>query len=180
MDIWLEVPTPVEAVLPRRLLLRFDRPLIVGRHSDGDIRVIDRCINRHHCEVGRDECGAWIRDRTSHHGTHVNGERLERGPVHRLRPDDVVVVPHLKMRVGWDFEVKPYWLCWEAGVIVSLAQRVRDEGDSAAMPILGDALEEAGCTDAAILEHLRGLGPHVRECWIIDALLKSGQEPRTK
>jgi hypothetical protein len=37
--------------------------------------------------------------------------------------------------------------------------------------ILADALEEAGCTDAAILSHLRGPGPHVRGCWVVDLLL---------
>jgi hypothetical protein len=39
------------------------------------------------------------------------------------------------------------------------------------MPILADALEEAGCTDAAILGHCRGPGPHVRGCWVVDLLL---------
>jgi hypothetical protein len=39
------------------------------------------------------------------------------------------------------------------------------------MPILGDALEEAGCTDADILAHLRSPGPHVRGCWILDLIL---------
>jgi hypothetical protein len=39
------------------------------------------------------------------------------------------------------------------------------------LAILGDALEDAGCTAAAILEHLRGPGPHVRGCWVVDLLL---------
>ena len=34
-----------------------------------------------------------------------------------------------------------------------------------------DALEEAGCDDAAILDHLRSPGPHVRGCWALDMLL---------
>ncbi len=38
-------------------------------------------------------------------------------------------------------------------------------------PILADALEEAGCTDAAILDHCRGPGPHVRGCWVVDLIL---------
>jgi mannitol/fructose-specific phosphotransferase system IIA component (Ntr-type) len=37
--------------------------------------------------------------------------------------------------------------------------------------VLSDALEEAGCTDAQILGHLRGTGPHVRGCWCVDSLL---------
>jgi hypothetical protein len=37
--------------------------------------------------------------------------------------------------------------------------------------ILADALEEAGCDDAQILGHLRGPGPHVRGCFVLDTLL---------
>jgi hypothetical protein len=39
------------------------------------------------------------------------------------------------------------------------------------LPILADALEEAGCSDAAILEHCRGGGEHVRGCWVVDLAL---------
>jgi hypothetical protein len=37
--------------------------------------------------------------------------------------------------------------------------------------VLADALEDAGCTDADILGHLRDPGPHVRGCWVLDLLL---------
>ena len=37
------------------------------------------------------------------------------------------------------------------------------------LPVLADLLEEAGCTDAALLGHLRGPGPHVLGCWALDA-----------
>jgi hypothetical protein len=39
------------------------------------------------------------------------------------------------------------------------------------LPILADALEDAGLDEAAILEHLRGPGPHCRGCWYVDKLL---------
>lgn len=39
------------------------------------------------------------------------------------------------------------------------------------LPILADALEEAGCDSADILAHCRGPGPHVRGCWVVDLLL---------
>jgi hypothetical protein len=42
--------------------------------------------------------------------------------------------------------------------------------DFSAMPILADALEDAGCTDEAILTHCRGPGPHCRGCHVIDAI----------
>jgi hypothetical protein len=39
------------------------------------------------------------------------------------------------------------------------------------MPVLGDALEEAGCDTADLLAHFRGPGPHVRGCWALDMVL---------
>lgn len=43
--------------------------------------------------------------------------------------------------------------------------------DNARLAVLSDALEEAGCTDASILGHLRSQGPHVRGCWALDLVL---------
>jgi hypothetical protein len=45
------------------------------------------------------------------------------------------------------------------------------ELDDVRLAVLADALEEAGCTDQVILEHLRGPGPQVRGCWPVDLLL---------
>jgi hypothetical protein len=39
------------------------------------------------------------------------------------------------------------------------------------MPILADMLEEAGCTNADILNHCRNGGEHVRGCWVVDLIL---------
>jgi hypothetical protein len=39
------------------------------------------------------------------------------------------------------------------------------------MAVLADALEEAGCQDADILEHLRGAGLHFRGCWVVDLIV---------
>jgi hypothetical protein len=41
------------------------------------------------------------------------------------------------------------------------------------VPILADALEDAGCTDEAILAHCRGPGPHVQGCWLVDLIVES-------
>jgi hypothetical protein len=54
---------------------------------------------------------------------------------------------------------------------MSLAQAIYDERAFERMPILADALEDAGCTDASILEHCRSRGEHVRGCWVVDLLL---------
>jgi hypothetical protein len=70
------------------------------------------------------------------------------------------------------------WLTWNDGAAVSLAQTVYDDRDLPSghldhdrLAILADMLEEAGCSDADILGHLRGPGPHVRGCWVVDAIL---------
>jgi hypothetical protein len=51
---------------------------------------------------------------------------------------------------------------------VALAEAVYQERQWQDLPVLADALEEAGCTDAGILSHLRGPGPHARGCWAVD------------
>jgi hypothetical protein len=43
--------------------------------------------------------------------------------------------------------------------------------DNARLAVLADALEESGFADTAFLSHLRGPGPHVRGCHVVDALL---------
>jgi hypothetical protein len=58
--------------------------------------------------------------------------------------------------------------------VATLARRTYDERDFAALPVLGDALEDAGCADPELLGHLRGPGPHVRGCWAVDLLLGKG------
>jgi hypothetical protein len=65
--------------------------------------------------------------------------------------------------------------------VVALAQAAYEQRelpagtlDIARIAILSDALEDAGCTDAELLGHLRGPGPHVRGCWAVDLLLGKG------
>lgn len=67
--------------------------------------------------------------------------------------------------------VDPAWLSWNSGTVKKLAQAVYENRSFDRMPILADALEEAGCTDPDILGHCRGPGEHVRGCWLVDLLL---------
>ena len=67
---------------------------------------------------------------------------------------------------------------WRTPDVLALAQAAYDERrlpsgelEPARLAVLADALEEAGCTDAAALAHLRSAGPHVRGCDVVDALL---------
>jgi hypothetical protein len=72
----------------------------------------------------------------------------------------------------------PAWLAWHDGAVKKLAGAVYKERelpsghlDGARLGVLADMLEEAGLTDAALLRHLRGPGPHVLGCHALELLL---------
>jgi hypothetical protein len=65
----------------------------------------------------------------------------------------------------------PTWLTWNGSTVVRLAQAIYEERGFDLLPLLADALEEAGCTSADILAHCRTKGEHVRGCWVVDLLL---------
>jgi len=56
--------------------------------------------------------------------------------------------------------------------IVSIAQGIYDERRFQEMPILADAIEDAGCNNRDILNHCRQPGVHVRGCWVVDLILR--------
>jgi hypothetical protein len=64
------------------------------------------------------------------------------------------------------------WLTHDGGQVARLAEAAYDERAFDRLPILGDALEDAGCDDEALLAHLRGPAPHTLGCWTLDALLE--------
>jgi hypothetical protein len=63
------------------------------------------------------------------------------------------------------------WLAACNRTVPRLAQAIYVERAFDRLPILADALEEAGCDNADILNHCRQPGDHVRGCWVVDALL---------
>jgi len=60
---------------------------------------------------------------------------------------------------------------WSTPTVLALAESIYTESAFDRLPILGDALEDAGCTDQSILVHCREPGLHIRGCWLIDSLL---------
>jgi hypothetical protein len=72
---------------------------------------------------------------------------------------------------GNPFHAVPLVPGWRTPDVLTLASAVYDRGAFDRMPILSDALEEAGCASTALLDHCRGPGPHVRGCWLLDLLL---------
>jgi hypothetical protein len=61
---------------------------------------------------------------------------------------------------------------WRSDTAVSLAKHIYEARDFAQMPILADALQDAGCDNADVLNHCRHANQvHVRGCWVVDGVL---------
>jgi hypothetical protein len=60
---------------------------------------------------------------------------------------------------------------WRTDTAVLLAKQMYESREFGAMPILADALQDAGCDNDDILNHCRGDSPHVRGCWVCDLVL---------
>src|SRR5262249_37606845 len=72
---------------------------------------------------------------------------------------------------GNPFRPVPFDPVWRTETTVALARQMYESRDFSAMPILADALQDAGCGSPDILEHCLGFGPHVRGCWVVDWIL---------
>jgi hypothetical protein len=68
----------------------------------------------------------------------------------------------------------PAWLAWNGGTVRGLAESILRDQAFERMPVLGDALEDAGCQAGVVLAHCRGPGLHTRGCWVIDWLTGRG------
>jgi hypothetical protein len=96
----------------------------------------------------------------------VGAEQLAAG---RMRAADVV-----RDVLGDPFRpvvLRHEWLRNEGGAVAHLATAIDRDGRYEDVPILADALEDAGCRVSAVLEHCRAGVKHARGCWVIDLLL---------
>lgn len=61
---------------------------------------------------------------------------------------------------------------WRTPTVLAIAQDTYEKELWHELPVLADALEDVSCADVEILAHCRAGGPHVRGCWVVDALLE--------
>jgi hypothetical protein len=95
-------------------------------------------------------------------GASRESEEAERA-TQRARYEDLFGTPD---------QLMTFDLAWRTELSVSLAQQMYESRDFSEMPILADALQDAGCTNGDMLAHCRGPGPrHVRGCWVVDLVL---------
>jgi len=77
-------------------------------------------------------------------------------------------------------DLEPAWLKWNDATVVKLARGIHQSGDFHRLPILADALEEAGCANALLLDHCRAGAKHGRTCWLVDLILGAGKSGKKK
>jgi hypothetical protein len=98
--------------------------------------------------------------------------RIDR--MNRLRTDPLLerTAPYLLLDIsGNPFRPVRFNAAWRTDTAVALARAMYESRDFSAMPILADALQDAGCDSNDVLNHCRGDGPHVRGCWVVDLVL---------
>jgi hypothetical protein len=61
---------------------------------------------------------------------------------------------------------------WRTPTVLAIARHIRSSRDGSALPVLADALEEAGCGDENLLTHCRDGSGHATGCWLVTLLLK--------
>ncbi len=61
---------------------------------------------------------------------------------------------------------------WLTSDVLALAAHMYESRDFGAMPVLADALQDAGCNNDDVLNHCRDAKQvHVRGCWVVDLVL---------
>jgi len=106
----------------------------------------------------------------SSNATWVYGTILNR----RAIPEEQVQCDLLRCIFGGHFlssTIPVGILAWNNGTLARIAQSIYEERGFGDLPVLADALEDAGCTNADIFAHCRQPGPHARGCWPVDLLL---------
>jgi hypothetical protein len=99
--------------------------------------------------------------------------------VYDLAPDQATLAADQRARMR-DLLGEPSTLAdpsWLTSTVVALARQMYEAREFSAMPILADALQDAGCDHADILDHCRSPQAHVRGCWVVDLLLGTEERP---
>lgn len=86
--------------------------------------------------------------------------KLFAGSPYYTPPQEVEALPTFPFDSGW---------C--TSTVAAIARGIYESRDFSPMPLLADALQDAGCENDDILNHCRSAGPHARGCWVIDLIL---------
>jgi hypothetical protein len=128
-----------------------------------------------------DSFDEWLRYIEEHFRFEPEGEEDEKDeppfPI-VMKPDSTVPSPMtyhrfiIRPKEGPEEEDVKLWLAWNNGCILGLARSIREEGHGeTGLPVLADALEEAGCTNKDVLWSCRQGDPDIDGAWVLAVLL---------
>lgn len=104
---------------------------------------------------------------------HLQGERaLLDGPATIAERREQAALVHCLF--GNPFRPQPDCAALLTREVMALADGIYAERAFGRMPLLADALEASGCTNADLIEHCRSGREHARGCWVVDLLLGKG------
>jgi hypothetical protein len=83
-------------------------------------------------------------------------------------------------RILVETDVNETWLHWNDRAILRIADGIRAKKTFGELPVLADALEEAGCDNPHLMHHCRASTPHGNACWVIEILAAVGREMRKR
>jgi hypothetical protein len=150
----------------------------LGRNPSNTLVLTDRHVSRWHATITSRSGRFFLRDQNSINGTRIDGRLIEcETPLldgQLIRMGSVQMrfqqLPDSDGRSGPSVWLDPAWLLANDRAAIHLAATIAGEGSFDLMPILADALEDAGCTDVEVLTHCRQAGPHARCCWVLDLI----------
>jgi hypothetical protein len=87
------------------------------------------------------------------------------------RPELIAQTQLLRCVFGNPFRAVAFDSLWQTETVLALARIMYASRDFSGMPILADALQDAGCENEDILNHCRRPGEQVRGCWVLDLVL---------
>jgi hypothetical protein len=169
---------------PSALDLDPDHPITLGRSRDNTMVLHDRHAARLHAQVYNLKGRWYLRDCGTRNHTYVNAARVQ-GETPLLDGQEIAIADlrlRFLLRCGGKLPPPDPALdpAWRTPTVLHLAQAIDDDRAFEHLPILADALEEAGCRDQPILDHLRGPGPHVRGCWPLELILGRAERDRAR
>jgi hypothetical protein len=101
----------------------------------------------------------------------ASSENYQRDRADHLRRETAVYCDLLRDLVAYPFEPVGFDPSWRTTAVVGLATGMDVSGDFSPIPVLADALEDAGCADDHVLAHCRGDVPHAHGCWVVEHVL---------
>jgi hypothetical protein len=156
-----------------------DLDTALGELTDGAPHRRSDCCSNASCVAfeAEDDPAEWAVIAAEEASFRAVGEDYDnRGPLERAELAAQTVL--LRCIVPGPGRPATFAATWRTAEVTSLARAAYEErelpsGELRAdrLAVLSDALEDAGCTDEAILSHLRSPGPHVRGCWALDLVL---------